>query len=318
MIVATLIGLAAILMFWRFRRRVRLQTTPEVVPSLGLEILFVVVPMVVFLSWFAIGFRDYVHQVTPPPDAMDVYVSAKKWMWKFSYPEGLNSVGVLHVPANRPVRLLMTSQDVIHSFFVPSFRVKQDVIPGRYTSVWFTATQTGRFQVLCAEFCGTQHSNMWAEIVVLSPEEWDTWRKEQLRGYVARKDVLVDKELIPAGGNLVEQGQRVAVQQGCFKCHSVDGEPHIGPTWQDLYLSPRHFTDETSAVANEAYLTESMMEPLKRIVTGYQAVMPSYQGRLSGADAAALVEYIKTLRSDRSVPRPPSSPSYERIPIGTR
>nr|UXE45699.1 cytochrome c oxidase subunit 2 [uncultured bacterium] len=318
MLVATAVGLAALLMFWRYRRRVRLQLTEMVTPHLGLEILFIIVPMVVFLAWFAIGFRDFVRQSTPPPDAMDVYVEGKKWMWKFSYPEGLNSVGVLHVPANRPVRLLLTSQDVIHSFFVPAFRLKMDVIPGRYTQTWFTATQTGNFQVLCAEFCGTEHSMMWAEIVVLAPEEWDRWRKEQMRGLVARKDVLQDTSVVPPGGILAEQGRRIAVQQGCFKCHSIDGEPHIGPTWMDLYMAPRRFSDETFGVADEAYLTESMMEPLKHIVSGYQAVMPVYQGRLSGPDAAALVEYIKTLRSDRTEPRPNSSPAYEPVPIGSR
>ncbi len=169
MVMSGVTGALAFYFFFRYRRVSENQTTPAVHPTVGFEVAAVSVPLVVFLAWFVIGFGDYVKLANPPPDAMDVYVMAKQWMWKFAYPDGPNTIGVLHVPANRPVRLLLTSRDVIHSFFVPAFRLKQDVLPGRYTETWFQATKPGRYQVLCAEYCGTQHCKMWAR--------WWCWRR---------------------------------------------------------------------------------------------------------------------------------------------
>ena len=318
MAVSALVGVTAIYFFFKYRRRSEHQATPHVHPTAGFEVAIVSVPLVIFLAWFVIGFGDYSKLANPPPDAMDVYVMAKQWMWKFAYPEGPNSVGVLHVPANRPVRLLMTSRDVIHSFYVPAFRLKQDVLPNRYTETWFQATQPGRYQVLCAEYCGAQHSKMWATVVVLSPEAFDEWLKEQQRGLVARADILADPEMVNIRGNLVEQGKRVAMEQGCLRCHSInaavnDTERHIGPTWVDLYQRPTRLESGETIIADEAYLTESMMDPNAKITAGYKPVMPSYQGKLSGPDTAAVVEFIKSLRSDRVELQPVKGPLYEQL-----
>src|SRR5205823_8839477 len=166
-VMSTAVGLTAIFFFIRYPRRSEAQTTPHIQPGLMMEATFIFVPLAFFLVWWAIGYRIYIEQTTPPQGAMDVYVQSKKWMWKFAYPEGPNGVNVLRVPAHRPVRLLMTSRDVIHSFFVPAFRIKQDVLPGRYTETWFEATMTGRFPVYCTEMCGTGHSTMRAEVVVM-------------------------------------------------------------------------------------------------------------------------------------------------------
>jgi len=226
----------------------------------------------------------------------------KQWMWKFAYPEGPNSIGVLHVPANRPVRLLITSRDVIHSVFIPAFRVKMDAQPGRYTETWFIATKPGRYQMLCTEYCGAQHSKMWGEVVVMAPEAFDEWIKEQQRGLVSRQDVLADESQVSQQGSLAQWGKQVAIYQGCLRCHNVSGpEPATGPSWVDLYQQPTKLADGREIIADEAYLTESMMEPTVKVVAGYQPVMPNYQGKLSGPEAAAIVEYIKSLRSDRTV-----------------
>ena len=168
MAASILTGFLAFYFFFKYRARRENQSTPLVLPSVKFEIAVIGVPLFFFLLWFVQGFKDYIWYTTPPKNTMDVYVMGKKWMWKFAYAGGgPNAIGTLHVPANRPVRLLMTSRDVLHSFFVPDFRIKQDVLPGRYTETWFEATKPGRYQVLCAEYCGTWHSQMWGEVVVM-------------------------------------------------------------------------------------------------------------------------------------------------------
>jgi cytochrome c1 len=205
------------------------------------------------------------------------------------------------------VRLLMTSRDVIHSFYVPEFRIKQDVIPGRYTETWFEATKAGRYRVYCTEYCGTWHSQMVGEVVVLEPAEFDEWLARHQQGLTDRVDTSGGAEFgrETFRGDLVTHGQRLAAVHGCFKCHSVDGAPHIGPTWIDLYRRPTTLQTGQTIIADEGYLTESMMEPTLKLVKGYQPVMPSFRGKLTAPEAAALVEYIKSLRSDAfvNVPR---------------
>ncbi|MBJ6759668.1 cytochrome c oxidase subunit II [Myxococcaceae bacterium JPH2] len=314
MVASAGVGLAALFMFFRYRRRVENQATEYVVPNLKTEFLFVSVPLVFFLAWFAIGFRDFTWFTTPPKDSMDVYVMGKQWMWKFSYPEGPNGVNVLHVPANRPVRLLITSRDVIHSFFVPSFRIKMDALPGRYTQAWFEATKPGTYQVLCTEYCGLSHSKMLAEVVVMAPEEYDNWIKEQRRGRLQdRQDALADNSLVPGTARMAEQGQKLAGTQGCLKCHSVDGSQHIGPTFLGMYDRLEHLQDGQNIRVDEAYITQSMMDPGAHIVAGYQNVMPTYQGKLQGPESAAIVEYIKSLRTANVREGASEGPAYDPI-----
>ena len=163
------IGLAAVYFFYRYRERTKNASTPMVVPSVRFESVVIAIPLFLFLVWVFVGFKDYIWYTNPPKGAMDVYVTGKKWMWHFAYPDGPNANATLTVPARRPVRLLMTSRDVIHSFYVPEFRIKQDVIPGRYTETWFEATKAGRYRIYCTEYCGTWHSQMVGEVVVLEP-----------------------------------------------------------------------------------------------------------------------------------------------------
>ncbi|MFL5370649.1 MAG: cytochrome c oxidase subunit II [Myxococcales bacterium] len=313
-VMSTAVGLAAIFCFIRYPRRSDSQTTPHLQPSLPMEAAFVFSPLAFFLTFWAIGYRIYVEQTTPPQDAMDVYVQAKKWMWKFAYPGGPNSVNVLRVPSGRPVRLLMTSRDVIHSFYVPEFRIKQDVLPGRYTQTWFNATTPGRYQILCAEYCGAGHSIMRGEVIVLKPQDFEDWLAYQHRGVVATQDGQPTAlDFAPALGNMVDQGRRIAAEQGCVKCHSTDGTRHIGPTWLDLYRRREKLADGRTVEADEAYLTESMMDPALKVVEGFQPVMPSFQGKLAGPEVAALVEYIKSLQSDAVRTGPSEGPAYAPI-----
>jgi cytochrome c oxidase subunit 2 len=245
---------------------------------------------------------------------MDVYVQAKKWMWQFAYPGGPNAVNVLRVPSGRPVRLLMTSRDVIHSFYVPEFRTKQDVLPGRYTETWFEAVQPGRYQILCAEYCGAGHSVMRGEVIVLKPEEYEDWLSAQRRGLAERQDgAPTALDFAPAIGNFVDQGRRLAQEQGCLKCHTIDGTRHIGPTWLDLYHRKEKLQDGSTINVDEAYITESMMDPLAKVVAGFQPVMPSFENKLAGPEVAAIVEYIKSLQSDAVRTGASEGPAYAPV-----
>jgi cytochrome c oxidase subunit 2 len=200
---------------------------------------------------------------------------------------------------------------VIHSFYIPAFRIKTDALPGRYTQAWFLATRTGHYPVYCAEYCGTGHSTMRAEIDVLEPEEFDRWLASEQKGRVAQRDTAVE----PAPGydspnEIVAEGRRQAARAGCMKCHSIDGSAHIGPTWLDLYHRREVMESGESLLVDESYLTESMMEPKKRQVAGYPLVMPSFFGRLSEPEVASIVEYIKWLRTSAE-DKPQEGPVYE-------
>jgi cytochrome c oxidase subunit II len=305
----------AIYFFVRYRRRAEGEPTPRVSPRAIHEVLFIGVPLSFFLLWFAIGYPQFLDLHTPPKDAMDVYVQGKQWMWKFAYPGGPNSVNVLRVPAGRPVRLLITSRDVIHSFFVPALRLKQDALPGRYTEVWFQADAPGSYEIFCAEYCGLSHSAMLGQLVVLPAPEFDAWMATERRGLAGAQDsAAVAAEHVRPSSDIVAEGRRVAAEQGCLKCHTVDGARHIGPTWVNLYGRAERLQTGKTVVADEAYLTRSMMDPGADLVAGYQNVMPTFQGKLSPPDAAAIVEYIKSLRSSAARPGPSEPPAYEPIP----
>jgi cytochrome c oxidase subunit 2 len=290
---------------------------------LWVEASIVVGLLALFVTWWVIGFRQYVAMRAPPESTFDVYVSGKQWMWTFAYPDGRASNGVLVVPANRPVKLIMTSRDVIHSFFVPEFRLKQDVVPGRVTTLWFEATVPGRYQILCAEYCGTSHSTMRGEVLALSGPEFERYIEGDRQGLPGPSDVepavLGDPpgrrevgELHPdlalgpdleRGVSLAAMGEQVAGDHGCLRCHTVDGTPHLGPTWLGLFGATILLEGGTTVVVDEAYLTESMMDPMARVHAGFAPIMPSYMGLLSVPETAALVAYIKDLRAPSAPPQ---------------
>jgi cytochrome c oxidase subunit 2 len=294
MFASSLVGVVAWTFIVRFRQRTNRDATVRVESTLAFEVPMIVGVLSLFLLWWVIGFRQFLRISTPPPNTLDIYVAAKQWMWKFSYTEGPSAVERLTVPAGRPVRLIMTSRDVIHSLYIPALRLKQDVIPGRYVTMWFTADRPGTYPIYCAEYCGVSHSRMRGELVVLSDEDYGVWLANSEAQAVASRDL--GGPAPPSDSNLTSVGQAVAVHRACFACHTIDGQRHIGPTWRGLYDSSVKLTDGRTVIADEAYLTKSMMEPRADIVDGFNPVMPSYHALLTEPETAALVEFIKSLR----------------------
>lgn len=311
--VAVAIALAALLLFAKYKHRGTSMVGQEVKAGIMFEVLSISGPLFFFLLWFFIGFKQYVQISNVPDDAMEVYVMGKKWMWKFAYPDGPNAIGVLRVPVGRPVKLLITSRDVIHDFYVPAFRLKKDAVPGRYTQLWFTATEPGSYEVFCAEYCGTGHSMMRAEVIAMKPDEFDQWLAAQRNASIAKQqDSYQSSEEPPrTEANMVLQGQRLAGEKGCLKCHSVDGSPHIGPTWLGMYHRQEHLATGETINIDEAYMTESMMDPTAKLVAGYGPIMPTYMGKLAAPESAAIVEYIKSLRDPALQAQPSEAPVYE-------
>ncbi len=321
---ATITALVAIVFVVRYRRRGD-ELTEHVSAPVWLEATWIGLLLTLFLVWWVIGYRLYIRMEVPPKDAMEVYVTAKQWMWKFAYPDGKSSISVLTVPAGRPVRLTMTSRDVIHSFSVPAFRTKQDVLPGTYTSLWFEAPEPGSYQILCAEYCGVGHSVMRGRVDVLSADDYEAWLEG--RDPMARRHAeAITAAERPKGGEEDEieagieagasermdvRGREVAVRHGCLACHTLDGRRHIGPSFAGLYMKEVTLQDGRKVIADPAYLTESMMDPRAKVVSGFQPVMPTFQGLLSAGETAALVELI---RSVASIPRDGTFPGRGPVP----
>lgn len=308
-------GVALVAIWWSFRYRARdpRALTRPVQVGLLVEGAFLAGLISLFLVFWVIGFKQYMRIQVPPKDAMVVYVTGKQWMWKFAYPEGKQTIGTLVVPARRNIRLLMTSRDVIHSFYVPAFRVKHDVLPGRYVSLWFNALHPGTFRIFCAEYCGLSHSAMWGDVVALEPDAFDLWLLgKPLEDLIAlapgepRRRVSTELGAsitdYPRGieeasypKSMAERGMEVAATKGCLSCHTLDGQPHVGPTWRGLWYSQVSLVTGATVLANEAYLTRSMMDPYLEVVAGFPPVMPTYQGLLEPAEVGALLELIRSL-----------------------
>lgn len=291
---STAVFVAALWFTIRYRRRQEDGPTPVVRAPRWLEIGAIAGLFGLFLLFWVIGFRQYVRIRSMPDDASVVYVTAKRWMWEFGHPGGQNAIGTLVVPVGRPIKLVMISRDVIHSFYVPAFRLKQDVLPGRYTTLWFTATRPGQFPIYCAEYCGDGHSQMWGAVLALSPADYEAWEGSNTPG----APVLA----IGRQASMANRGREVAASRGCLSCHTLDGQPHVGPTWRGLWYSRVPLSDGTTAIADEGYLTRSMMEPAAQLHAGFGPLMPTYQGLLQPAEVGALLELIRSLRADAPPP----------------
>lgn len=274
------IGVMAAMVYlaFRFKRRHAGEVPGPVEPSKIIEISWIVVPTILVLIVFNWGFKVFIKQGVAPPESYEIQVRGSQWKWDFEYPDGTVTTGELHVPVDRPVRLMMSSADVLHSFFVPEFRVKQDVLPDRYSSVWFTATRQDTFTVYCTEYCGTAHSGMLATLVVESQGEFEEW----LQTAGAAEDLP-----------LPELGARLFEQQMCVQCHSTDGTPGVGPTMLGLAGSTEELADGSTVEVDENYLRESILEPGAKIVAGYQNVMPAAYGSLTERQVSALITYIQ-------------------------
>ncbi len=272
-----------VLFIWKYRHRKGHQAQPSPSHSTALELTWTIIPTILVIIIFYFGFRSYLTMAVPPPNAYEIIVTGKMWAWEFAYPNG-HVDNVLHVPVDTPVRLVLTSQDVIHSLYVPAFRVKRDAVPGRYNKMWFKATQMGEFDLFCAEYCGQKHSEMITKVVVHDSTEFRKWLEEASNWEV---------RMTP-----LQAGAGFYVRRGCNQCHSVDGSQIIGPSFKDLYGVSRVFADGGTAVADENYIRESIREPQKHIVAGYDSSMPSFsEKQLKERDVMALIIYLKSLSS---------------------
>lgn len=249
-------------------------------PPMGsnmVEIGWTTVPTVMGLALFAWGAVGYFRIERKPDNAIDVQVVGKQWMWKVQHAEGKREINELHIPVGRTVALTLISQDVIHSFFVPAFRVKQDVIPGKYTSEWFKPTRTGEYHIFCSQYCGTQHARMIGRVVVMQPQAYEDWLKtgEQTE-------------------SIVLAGQRLFHDRGCSGCHAPNSKFHA-PLLQGLYRKPVPIADGTMATADDEYLRDSILQPGKQITAGYDNIMPSFSGHLSEEEIMQLIAYLKAI-----------------------
>lgn len=246
--------------------------------SLVLEIVWSVIPFIVTMILFGWGAWVFFEYSSPPPNAMDIHVVGKQWMWKIQHPEGKREIDELHVPVGQPIRLIMTSEDVLHSFYVPAFRVKRDAVPGRYSTLWFEATKTGEYHLFCAEYCGTEHSLMIGTVTVMSPADYDAWLRTDDQ----------DGSETP-----VAAGARLFSELRCDTCHNGTGGN--GPSLDSLYRSRVAFADGTSGIADEAYIRGSIIDPRQHTVSGFGPIMPTFQGQVTEEQVFELISYIKTL-----------------------
>jgi cytochrome c oxidase subunit II len=264
----------------RFRHRPGVRAE-QIEGSTALEITWSTIPFVIFMVIFAWGAVVYFQERTPPSDATEVYVVAKQWMWKLEHAEGQREINELHVPVGRDVKLIMTSQDVIHSFYIPAFRIKQDVLPGRYTVEWFRATKPGVYHLFCAEYCGTQHSGMVGDIVVQEPAQYEAW----VNG--------------GSSGPLSATGEKIFSELGCATCHRSDTQGR-GPNLKGVFGSPVQLQDGRTVTADENYLRECILDPGAKRVKGFQPIMPTFQGLVSEEQVNALVAYIKSISAAKA------------------
>jgi cytochrome c oxidase subunit II len=247
--------------------------------SLSLELLWTSIPLAIAMFTFAWGADVFLYLKQPPDDAMDVLVVGKQWMWKLQHPNGRREINELHVPVGRAVRLTMTSEDVIHSFFVPAFRVKSDVFPGRYSKLWFQATRPGRYHLFCTEYCGTKHAGMIGWVHVMEPSDFQEW----LSG--------------AAGMSMADAGERLFLNLGCATCH-LENDTGRGPTLRGLHGREVVLEGGRRMVADESYLRESILNPGGVLVQGYQPIMPTFQGLVNEEGILQILEYIKSLESE--------------------
>jgi len=271
-----LIGVVLIFLAVRYRRRHADEVGVPLHGNTMLEIGWSVLPFVIVMVMFVWGAKVFVEMQKAPVDAVEYYATGKQWMWKFQHPTGQREINQLHVPVGVPIRVTMTSEDVIHSFFVPAFRVKMDVVPGRYSSVWFEATKTGTYHLFCAEYCGTEHSKMGGSVVVMEPADYEAW----LSGVRGQTQVATGEELFQ--------------KYSCNTCHRNDSSARA-PILAGLFGETVKFIDGETLVVDTDYLRQSIMDPRARIVDGYQPVMPTFQGQMTEEELLELVQYIRSM-----------------------
>ena len=260
----------------RYRRRSELELPEPVHAGWALQLVWTVIPLGLTMAMFGWGASIFLNHSQPPRDAMQIFVVAKQWMWKSQHMEGMREIDELHIPVGRSVKLTMTSEDVIHSFSVPAFRTKQDIVPGRYTNLWFKATKPGKYHLFCTEYCGTNHSGMNGWVYAMEPKDYALW----LAG--------------GPKGSLVAEGAKLFQDLACIKCHRDDGGGRC-PALRGLFGQTILLTGGATVEADEAYIRESILDPAAKVVDGYQPLMPTFRDRVSEEEVVELIAYIKSL-----------------------
>jgi cytochrome c oxidase subunit II len=267
----------------RYRRGSRAMRR-NVTRRLSWEIAWTLIPLALFLGICVWAGKLYFDLYSPPANALPIYVVAKQWMWKLQHPDGQREIDQLHVPRGVPIKLIMTSQDVIHSFYVPAFRIKQDVLPGRYTTAWFEATQEGSFDLLCAEYCGTDHSKMRGQVVVMAPQAYQNWLQAH-----------------PAGQGMAAQGAQRFREYGCSGCHGAQSTVHAPPL-EGVFGKPVQLQDGSRVIADETYIRDSVLQPTRQVVAGYAPIMPPFRGQIPEEQLLQIIAYVKSISDQQGAP----------------
>jgi cytochrome c oxidase subunit 2 len=292
-LIATLVVVFAV----KYRRRHRDEVGYAIHGSLALELMWTIIPFGIVMVMFAWGAKVAFDIFRPPAGAMEVYVVGKQWMWKVQHMDGQREINELHVPVGRPVKLIMGSEDVLHSYYIPDFRVKADVIPGRYNTLWFTATKPGTYHLFCAEYCGTKHSGMIGSVIAMEPQDFQNWL---------------------AGGAVSESpvaaGERLFTDLACITCHTNDATAR-GPVLTNLFGHQVQLQNGSTVVADEAYIRESIVNPQAKVVAGFQPIMPTFQGLVSEEQLLQLIAYVKSLGQQGTSPATPVTTTPQTTPV---
>src|SRR4051812_17526629 len=283
----------------KYRDDTGLKVGAPITGSIPMEIGWSIVPFLVAMAIFVWATTVFFHIVRPPDQTLEIYSTGKRWMWRFQHVDGQREINQLHVPVGRPVRVTFTSEDVLHDLYIPAFRVKADAIPGRYSSIWFTATKTGEYHLFCAEYCGTRHSGMIGTVYVMEPDAYQAW--------------------LSGGGtvglSMSARGEQLFQQLACSTCHLTDGTGR-GPSLAGVFGSQVKVSNGLSVVADESYVRESILNPQNKLVNGYEPIMPTFQGLVNEDQLLSLIEYVKSLsgsqRSGQQASAAAAAPQGER------
>ena len=271
----------------RYRDRTGNRIGAPITGSVPLELGWTLIPFFIAIGIFVWASVVFFHIVRAPDQAMQVYSTGKRWMWRFQHVDGQREINELHVPVNRDVKVIFTSEDVLHDIFIPAFRVKADAVPGRYSAIWFNATKVGEYHLFCAEYCGTRHSGMIGTVYAMEPSDYEAWLASAAAGSLPTTT---------GATSLRQQGEHLFTQLSCSTCHASDGGGR-GPSLVGVYGSKVALADGTTVTADEDYLRESILNSQRRIAAGYQQVMPTFQGIVTEEDVASLIEYIKSMQA---------------------
>jgi len=309
------VGIVAAMVIFGIKYRKAVHPKPKYIHGhVGIELAWTIIPTILVMWIFVWGWMVYKDMVDAPLDSMEIHVIGKQWLWQFVYKNGVSTIGDVYVPVNKPVKFIMSSEDVLHAMFIPNFRVKHDVVPGMYTYLWFEAKVPGIHQIYCTEYCGTSHSGMLGRMIVLTPEQW--------QDFVAGKKIDVDS--LPAdptfpgyranrlgegleataqstGGaaptlTLAEKGKVLTQTKGCVACHTGDGSKLIGPSYKGIYGTDVKLSDGKTVKVDDNYIRESIENPQAKIVAGYPGSMPVYKGLVTEEEIVSITEYIKSLK----------------------